>query len=673
MRSKLRMVVRCALVVGVIFAFAPAIIGQSRADRAVNLEVLNSPASEVAPIITADGNTVYFTSDRAEGLGGQDFWTSRRVGGKWSKPVNIAELNTSQNEGPDTITSDGRTMYYTACNRREDGTDKCDIYVTHLGPDGKWVPGENLGPPVNTDYEEANATINPDGRMLVFTSNRPGGMGTYDLWMSTRNQDGTWSDPKNMGPSINTSMWEGVAFFHSDGVTLYFSSNGHGGFGNADIFQSQLQPDGTWSEPINMGGLINSAYNDIYFSVPAAGDMAYFSSSNEGGFGREDIYAIPKEIIFKSRDYVVVRGRVTDAATKKPVAAMVTVSGGTEGSQQTTSNPRSGNYHLRLKIGSVYNINAGARGYMDSMSSIDLSVADPFRIVVHNITLRPVVATSEAAPTIEETALPEDAEEILIDGGRLVVRDVLFGFDKHTLRPTAIPVLERLITFLEQNPGVRIKVDGYTDSVGAAGYNLKLSIRRAQSVKKYMVLRGISSSRVVTQGHGERNLIATDDPKTGNIKNRRVEFSLVRGTYSPTRHPETSMRGKQPPENVIATVASTDPTMIAIPPRIEVRYATMATDVVNRVPLGKGTVFPSDVGRLYFFTPIVGAQEDITITHYWYYRGRRFGVMPLKVTSAYFRTWSYVTIQPSWSGRMKVEAVGPDGRVLTTIRFTLKR
>ena len=675
MRSIIRLSGKGYLFSALLLLGVTAAFGQMRVDRAVNLENVNSPASEVAPIITADGNTIYFTSDRPGSVGGQDFWISRRVGGQWTTPENIAELNTTQNEGPDTITSDGQTMYYTGCNRREDGSDKCDIYVTTIGSDGKWKSGQNLGPPVNSDYEEANATVSGDGSRIVFTSNRPGGVGSYDLWMSTRNPDGTWAEPQNLGPNINTSMWEGVAFLHSDGVTMYFASNGHGGFGNADIFQAQLNPDGTWSEPINMGGLINSPYNDIYFAVPAAGDLAYFSSSSEGGFGREDMYAIPKEIIFKSRDYVVVRGRVTDANTGDPIAAMLSTSGGPDGVQQTTSNPRTGNFHFRLKIGGAYRINASAKGYLDTYTPLDLTVADPFHIVVQNIAMRPLTSSQvvEAAPRVEEEALPDGAEEILIEGGRLVVRNVLFEFDKYTLRSSAIPVLERLVAFMENNSGVRIRVDGYTDSVGPSDYNLKLSVRRSKSVKNYMVLRGVDSSRVVTAGHGESNLIAQDDPETGNIENRRVEFSLVRGSYRPTQNPNTSMLGKEPPSNVVASSAVSDTDIIDIPEELTVGKAVIAAKVIDREPYNIGTVFPANVGRLYFFTRVDGAQEEITVTHKWSYQGKLISHIPLKITSPSFRTWSYVDIKSSWKGQMRVEAIGPNGEILKTIRLTLTR
>lgn len=684
-----------------VFSIVP-VFGQTKADRAINLEILNSSASEVAPIISADGETVYFTSDRPGGVGGQDFWMSRRVGGKWSTPVNISELNTPKNEGPDTITADGQTMYYTGCNRREDGSDKCDIYVSMLGKNGKWQPGKNLGTPINSDYEEANATVSADGNLMVFTSNRPGGQGGYDLWSSTRQSGGKWSEPKCLGPSINTSMWEGVAFLHADGVTMYFSSNGHGGFGNADIFQTQLKPDGSWEEPVNMGGLINSPSNDIYFTVPGSGDWAYFSSSAEGGSGREDIYSIPKEMILPSREFIVVKGRVTDAETGAPVAALLTATGRGGAPLKTTSNPNNGNYIFRLHIGESFIIGANAQGYLDSTSSIDLTKADPFAVIIHNIALIPLKEASMVSadcpscpscpvcPVIDEASMPPDAEEILIEGGTIVIRNVLFDFDKSVLRSEAVPIIERLVKFMGDNPTVKIRIAGFTDSVGSNDYNLKLSQKRSDAVKNYMVLRGVKANRIVTEAHGETKLVAQDDPKTGNIENRRVEFSLVRGTYKPPAATNVSMRGKMPVvedaspaepvkreepavETKIEKSADIDADVITIPTQPKIYKALVARDIVNRAPQGAGSSFSSDIGKLYFFTHIIGAQEETTITHLWYYRGHVVSRIPLKIASGDFRTWSYITIPNTWSGQLKCEALGPDGKVLGTVTFTIKK
>jgi len=649
--------------------FAGPSWSQVRERKAINLEAINSPYSDFSPVITPDGNTMYFTSDRPGGAGGQDFWMTRRVGGEWQAPVNLKELNTYQNEGPDSITADGKTMYFTGCNRKKDGSDKCDIYVTNLGGDGKWSKPENLGPPINTEYEECNASISPDGKTLYFSSDRPGGQGGYDIWVSTLKANGKWSEPKNLGSTVNTSGWEGVAFVAADGVTLFFSSNGHGGFGNADVFVTRLQLDGSWSEPDNLGGLINSPYNDIYFTFPASGDWAYFSSSNEEGLGKEDIYAIPKNLILESKDFVVVRGRVTDSSNNQSLAAMMNAAGGPNVKASTTSNPKTGNYSMSLKIGDVYHLTAGAQGYIDRTEAVDLKHADPFHIIVKDFALNPV----KVVATTTEQATPEEIEEVLIEGGKLVVRNVLFDFDKYSLRKVDLPILDKLVDFMKNNPTVVLKVDGYTDSKGSWEYNMRLSIRRATAVKNYLAKHGVPPRRMVAEGHSKDNLLEPDDPneREGKLKNRRVEFSLAQSNYSPTKNPNTTMRGKMPPDVVITQVASAEPGYLVIPEQLTVQNASIATDVVNRVPLETGRQFSSSVGRLYFFTRILGASEDAYVYHLWYFKGKLVKKVEVKVKSPDYRTWSYLNILPQWIGPVRVECVAPNGRVLETIRFTL--
>lgn len=644
---------------------------QVRERKAVNLESLNSPYSDFGPVITPDGNTMYFTADRPGGAGGQDFWMSRRVGGEWQAPVNVKELNTIQNEGPDSITADGKTMYFTGCNRRKDGADKCDIYVTHMGGDGKWSTPENLGPPINSTNEEVNASINPDGKTLYFSTDRPGGEGSYDIWMSTLGANGNWSDPVNLGKSINTSAWEGVAFIAVDGATLYFSSNGRGGFGNADVFTTQRQADGTWSEPTNLGGLINSPFNDLYFTFPASGDYAYFSSSVEEGLGKEDIYAIPKKLILESKDYVIVRGRVSDSSNNQPLAAMLAIVGGPMAKTSTTSNPKTGNYVMSLKIGNAYRLNASAQGYMDRTEVIDLKEADPFHIVVRDFALNPIKVIAETT----EQATPEEIEEILIEGGKLVVRNVLFDFDKYNLKKEDLPILDKMVKFMKNNPNVILQVDGYTDSKGSEEYNMRLSIRRARAVKTYLTKHGVPANRMVAEGHGKTNLLEADDPneREGKPKNRRVEFSLAKGSYQPTKNPSTTMRGKMPPDMVITQLASVEPGYFIIPSQLTVKNACISADVVNRVPLETGRQFPSSIGRLYFFTRVMGAADDTYVTHLWYLKGALVKKVVVNVKSPDYRTWSYLNIRPEWAGAMRVECVGPDGDVLQTLRFTLTK
>lgn len=285
-------------------------------------EVVNSQGNDFAPIISADGNMLYFTSDQPGGKGGQDIWLSKREGSQWTKAENFTALNTDKDEGLDTFSQDGKAVYFTASDR-PDGLGGNDIYVSHLTESG-WSDPENLAAPINTKYNDANASLSADGKKLYFVSDRPGGEGSYDIWVSALGADGKWGNPKNLGDELNTDKWEATVFIAPDGQTLYFSSNGHGGFGGADIFRSIFR-DGKWSKVENLGNSINTTDNETYFTLPGSGDLAYMSSSAMKGKGGADIVAVPMPMLFTPKKIVVLTGSVSDGQTGRPITAYIKV------------------------------------------------------------------------------------------------------------------------------------------------------------------------------------------------------------------------------------------------------------------------------------------------------------------------------------------------------------
>ncbi len=291
------------------FLLVPVLAG-SHAPEVTNLgSVVNSAESDFSPIISPDGNKLFFTSNRKGGYGGQDIWVSERIDGKWTKPINLGKpVNNSLNQGPDCFYNNDETgeeyLLVTYCQPTEEGL--CDIYKTKQLSDGSWAEPVALPAPVNTQYSEANANWDYINKILYFTSTRPGGMAgpgpkklknesSYDIWMCPMKKDGSWGEPVNLGAPVNTPQWEGVAFYHTADQSIYFSSNGHGGKGGADVFRSKRLGPNSWSEPEPVN-VVNSAGNDIYFSIPASGDLAYFSSTSTGGEGMEDIYVAPLSI-----------------------------------------------------------------------------------------------------------------------------------------------------------------------------------------------------------------------------------------------------------------------------------------------------------------------------------------------------------------------------------------
>jgi len=317
---------------------------------------VNSPHSDFGPIICPDGVSLYFTSDRPGGMGGQDVWVSRREKGSWTKARNLGPpINTPGDEGADSFSISEDALYFTACDR-DGGLGGCDIYVSYrLGE--KWSNPENLGPPINTEHNDSNASISSDGDFIIFTSDRPGGLGGQDLWIAKRGEkirklmpgfetSGRWQEPENLGPNVNTEDWDGVGFIMPDNRTLYFSSRGRGGFGLADIFRSLRLEDG-FGEAENMGEIINTPRDDIYFTQPGSGDLAYYSSDRAGGLGMEDIYSIPIPLLIPKRTLVIIRGKIMDEAGSPIMAnASAVLPETSEVLARVNSDPETGAYQL---------------------------------------------------------------------------------------------------------------------------------------------------------------------------------------------------------------------------------------------------------------------------------------------------------------------------------------
>lgn len=360
---------------------------------------VNSPRSDFGPIIAPDGNALYFTSDRPGGMGGQDMWVSRRVGGEWQAAESLgAPINTAGDEGPDSFSLSENALYFTACDRQL-GYGGCDIYVSYRLKD-KWSIPENLGPPVNTKHNETNASISSDGDFIIFSSDRPGGLGSRDLWMARRGQtikklmpgfstQGRWEEPVNLGENVNTADWEGVGFLMPDNTTLYFSSRGRGGQGLSDIFRSEMADD-KWSPAENMGDMINTTRDDIYFSLPGSGDLAYFSSDMAGGLGMEDIYSIPIPLLIKQRQMVIVRGVIKDADTEDPVKATVKAVDPATSQllAQVESDPKSGSFQVIVQVSRIQLEVSGEKhqAYQETLTVKDDSAC---AMVKHDIVLSP--------------------------------------------------------------------------------------------------------------------------------------------------------------------------------------------------------------------------------------------------------------------------------------------
>ncbi|MGA9648058.1 OmpA family protein [Pedobacter sp.] len=465
---------------------------------------VNTTDSEYFPALTADGETLIFTR---QVNGNEDFWTSQFKNNTWNSATPLStKINTTKyNEGAQTISPDGKYLFFTGCNR-PDGLGRCDIYVSHR--EGKdWGEPYNVGKPVNSEYWESQPAISPDGRTLYFISNRPGGSGGYDIWKSTITDDAKWGPAINLGPEINTPYDENTPFLHADGKTLYFSSDGWPGFGNKDIYYSRMDDNDKFQKPINLGYPINSFENESGLIVSADGNLGMFSSNLKDGFGGQDIYSFGIPEIAKPLKISYVKGIVRDKDSKKTIESNVQVidlkSDKTVFDDYT--DPETGQFLAVMPIGGNYLFNVNAEGYMFYSENFELkqgNINKPYQIEVYI--------------------------ERIKQGGNVTLRNIFFDTNKYNLLPASIRELDLLIDFLHQNQTVNIEIQGHTDNVGDDKLNEKLSFNRANAVYEYLVKNEVDAKRLTFKGFGASKPIADNKTEIGRKNNRRTSFVITK-------------------------------------------------------------------------------------------------------------------------------------------------
>lgn len=475
---------------------------------------INSKYNDYHPSLTVDEELIIFTRMRpADGLtdnGGsmveEDFYYSIKDGEEWRQAIPLGEpINTHGNEGAHSISPDGRYFYYTGCNRPQ-GFGSCDLYVSER-TGKKWSNPKNLGELISSPEWDAQPTMGPDGKTLIFTSRRKGGYGRSDLWMSTLTENGNWSMPYNLGDSINTPYDEFGPFLHPDGKTLYFSSSGHPGLGGKDIFYSKKKADGSWSTPVNLGYPINTKDDDLHMIVSANGKRGYFSSDREGGFGERDIYMFDLHESARPQAVTFMRGTIRESGTFKPLKANVEVIDLSTGELKasTTSDASNGEFLISLPSGSSYAVNAEAPAHLFYSGNYtlgkELTAKDEFKV---DILLSPVQA-----------------------GSKMVLNNIFFEFGEAILKSESKVELNKMVRFLEQNELISIEIGGHTDDIGDDAFNQKLSEKRAGAVVEYLTQSGISASRLQSKGYGEKSPLATNATETGRAINRRTEFKIL--------------------------------------------------------------------------------------------------------------------------------------------------
>ncbi len=501
---------------------------------------INSDYPDYGPVVNADESMLFFTTRRPTATGPEhaesDFGymenimiAERAKDGSWSVVKNPGKpLNSDEHDAIVGITPDGQQLFlYKASGGG-------DLYYSRL--DGnEWRRPKKLSDKINTKYHESYASFSYDGKKMYFVSDKPGGYGQHDIYMSKLNDKGKWEEAKNLGAVINTPYDETAVFMHPDGKTLYFSSTGHSTMGGYDIFKTEFK-DGKWSDPKNLGYPINTPGDDVFITLSASGKHAYISSVRPEGKGDQDIYLVTflgpeKGIINTSEDQLIayrqepvtqtlieeavqiettqltlMKGIITGEKTGEPLKAEITLTNVNTNEELTSfsSNSKTGKYLVTLPAGKNYGIAVRADGYLFYSENIDLREKGGYREIEKNIAL--------------------DQIEI---GKSIVLRNIFFDSGKSTLRDESQTELDRLFEILNEHQGVKVEISGHTDNVGSASFNKKLSEARAKAVVDYLAEKGIDAERLQYAGYGFEKPIATNDTEEGRQQNRRTEFKII--------------------------------------------------------------------------------------------------------------------------------------------------
>jgi outer membrane protein OmpA-like peptidoglycan-associated protein len=413
------------------------------------------------------------------------------------------DINTPENEGAQNISQDGQWLVFTGCNF-QGGLGSCDLYFSVHTRRG-WSEPQNLGNNINSEFWESAPCFSPDKRDLYFASRMPGGVGGTDIWVSHRLPSGRWGEPENLGPEINTKGDESCPFIHADNQTLYFTSNGHPGYGGDDLFMSRRKPDGTWGKPENLGYPINTVENEGSLVIAADGRTTYYASDRADSRGGLDLYTFQIRDDLRPFKTLWVKGKVFDKNTKAGLpSAVELIDLQTTQTISKVQTDEEGNYLITLPIGKDYAFNVNRKGYLFYSENFPLSKKDPDSIYQIDIPLQPIVANAS-----------------------IVLKNIFYETNKFELKPESQVELNKIVQLLTDNPNLKIVINGHTDNVGKDADNLTLSNNRSKTVTTYLAAKGISQSRLQAKGFGSSKPLSDNKTEEGRAMNRRTELSVL--------------------------------------------------------------------------------------------------------------------------------------------------
>lgn len=485
---------------------------------------VNTKGSEWDPNLSPDGKILYFSSVRSGGFGNADIWFSERIDGKWQKPKNLGKnVNGNKNETIDNVSPDGNTLFISGDFEGTFGL--FDIYTASKTKDG-WGELKHFPMPINSKYQDEACNLTADGKAIIFSSDRKGSIGGYfpygrirngsdmgnmDIWVSEKQEDGSWGEPINLGRKINTPYSERAPFLHPDGKTLYFSSNARYGLGKLDVYKATRLSDSSWtewSEPVNIGKEINTVEDDWGYVVNFSGDSALFAARHRTlGFGDWDLYSVSLPNEAKPEKVCLINGFVTDI-DGKPLDVDI-IWEDLENEKvigEAKSDPQTGKYFITLPLGKFYGYFAQKKNYYPISNNINLKNAKDgniYRVDIKMVSMKDLEANNT-----------------------ITLNNIFFDYDKAQVKKVSIPELKRIASFLKNNKKLNISIEGHTDNKGTKDYNLELSKRRAQSVKEYLIDQGINPNRLEAIGFGDTMPAFANTGEKNMSQNRRVEIRI---------------------------------------------------------------------------------------------------------------------------------------------------
>lgn len=458
---------------------------------------VNSEAPEYFPTLTVDQSQLLYTRlvTSSNGFQQEDFFISTNKNDYWNTGIPMPpNINTYNNEGAPTFAPDGRTLIFVGCidprygygeGRR--GYGSCDLFVTEKVGD-KWLDPINLPGAVNTANWETQPSLSSDGMTLYFIRGSIRGSGNNnqrngDIYMSKKQADGFWGEAVKLPPNVNTPYSESSVLIHPDGKTLYFSSNGHVGMGGYDLYMTTLQPDGSWSDPKNLGYPINTANNESSLLVYSNGEVAIFGSDRAGGLGAMDLYSFDMPESIRPTRTIYMTGTVFNSKTNAKLEAEFSLKDMETNTEvvRSYSDRANGSFLVTLPVNKNYTLVVNKDNYYPYSIGFFLTEAGNTLEPYHqDVPLIPIEAT-----------------------GPILLDNVFFDLGSSVLRKESFAVLDNFVKFLESDPKLKIELQGHTDARGDDASNLKLSDDRAKSVMRYLIEKGISAERLSAKGYGE--------------------------------------------------------------------------------------------------------------------------------------------------------------------------